>query len=228
MRRNLQAYATCQVFLNYPFDDNFQALADAMNFSVVASGMLPICAKDLSVPDRPRLELLVAAIRQCHYSAHDFSRFSGEGPDNMARMNMPIEMGMAVFHALNTQRNEHRCSFFVPTPHEYHAFASDLSGLDPICHHNDDERLLSQMYEWLRSVVPSALFNSQPTVDVAEKYRHFKDDLTQINGGGERGSPSHSERRELMYQICSNSGWWDWRETRMGKDEFPSIPLAWK
>ncbi len=228
MRRNLQAYAICQVFLNYPFDDDFQLLADAMSFAVVASGMLPVCAKDLSVPDRPRLDTLVDAIRQCHYSAHDFTRFTGEGTQNMSRMNMPVEMGMAVFYAITTQRNEHRCAFFVSTPHDYHVFASDLSGLDPMCHQSDDERLLSQMYEWLRGIVPSPLFNSQPVVHIAEKYRYFKSELARINGGGNVGSPSHNERRELMYQICAASGWWDWRETRMGKDEFPSIPLSWR
>ena len=141
---------------------------------------------------------------------------------------MPVEMGMAMFHALDTQRHEHRCAFFVPTPHDYHAFASDLSGLDPLCHQNNDNRLVGQMYEWLRGVVPSGLFNSIPTVDVAAQYSHFKEDLQRVNGSAHGGTPSHEERRELMYQICSNANWWDWRETRMGKDEFPEIPLSWR
>src|SRR5258708_5085657 len=128
MRRNLSAYTNCQVFLNHPFDREFAPLADAMNFAVVAGGMLPLCAYDLTTPDRPRLELLVDAIRNCHYSAHDFSRSTGGGTSNFARMNMPIEMGMALFHALHTQRHEHRCAFFVPTAHDYQAFASDLAG----------------------------------------------------------------------------------------------------
>src|SRR4051794_6500471 len=102
MRRELRGYSNFQVFLNYPFDDRFLPLADAMNFAVVAAGLLPICAYDLTTPDRPRLEMLIEAIQYCHYSAHDFSRSEGEGPRNFARMNMPIEMGMALFHALQT------------------------------------------------------------------------------------------------------------------------------
>jgi hypothetical protein len=131
MPRNLSGYANLQVFLNFPFDRGFAALADAMSFAVVASGLLPVCALDLTTPDTPRLEMLVEAIQHCHYSVHDFSRSEGEGPRNFARMNMPIEMGMALFHALHTQRREHRCLFFVPTQHDYKVFASDLSGLDP-------------------------------------------------------------------------------------------------
>ena len=42
MRRNLAAYSNFQVFLNYPFDDGFAELADAMSFAVVASGLLPV------------------------------------------------------------------------------------------------------------------------------------------------------------------------------------------
>ncbi len=230
MRRNLSAFSTAQVFLNYPFDEDFQSMADAMSFSVVAAGMIPVCAKDLSVPDRPRLDMLMEAINHCQYSAHDFSRFTGEGARNLARMNMPLEMGIALYHALNTQRHEHRCAFFVPTEHDYHAFASDLSGLDPLCHVNNDDRLVNQMYEWLRSVVDMSygFFNSIPTVKVLQKYKRFKKELLKIKGSGDGEVPSHEERRELMYQICSKAKWWDWRVNRFGSNEFREIPLAWK
>jgi hypothetical protein len=226
MRRNLEAYANFQVFLNFPFDEKFSSLADAMSFAVVAGGLLPVSAYDLTTPDRPRLEMLVEAIRCCRYSAHDFSRAEGEGLHNFARMNMPIEMGMALFYALHTQRREHRCLFFVATPNDYKAFASDLSGLDPRVHNNDNIRILTDMYEWLRNVVPSELFNVQPTIEVLDKFMTFKTRKEGIKGAGIGGRPSHEETREIMYQVCAEVGWWDWRQNRMGKDEFPSVPLA--
>ncbi len=226
MRRDLSAYVSCQVFLNYPFDPEFAHLANAMNFAVVASGLLPLCAYDLTTPDRPRLELLVDAIQNCQYSAHDFSRSTGGGENNFARMNMPIEMGMALFHALHTQHHDHRCAFFVPTMHDYKAFASDLAGLDPKVHNNDETRIVIDMYEWLRGVVPHPLFNLQPTVDIVQKYDEFKKRLSTVNGSGSDGCPSHAETREIMYQVCMDAGWWDWRETRRGKDEFPVVPLS--
>src|SRR5262249_25480807 len=142
MRTHLSTFKNFQVFLNYPFDAEFEPLAHAMHFAVVAAGLIPLCANDLSVPDRPRLEMLIDAIINCHYSAHDFSRFRGEGDRNLARFNMPIEMGMSLFHALQTQRQEHRCAFFVATPHDHHVFASDLAGLDPKHYDNDEIALL--------------------------------------------------------------------------------------
>lgn len=228
MRRNLVAYGSCQVFLNYPFDTAFAPLADAMAFAVIAGGLLPVCALDFTVPDRPRLDMLVEAILNCHYSAHDFSRFTGEGLENLSRMNMPIEMGMALFYALHTQRRDHRCAFFVPTAHAYTAFASDLAGLDPKIHNNDPVRLLADMYDWLRAVVPRNLFNSQPTSDVINKFEEAKAHLGRVAGSAANGRPSHDETREVMYQISGEAGWWDWRDTRLGKEEFPQIPLALK
>ena len=138
---------------------------------------------------------------------------------------MPIEMGMALFHALVSQRSEHRCVFFVPSPHEYKAFASDLAGLDPKCHQNSEATLLTAMYEWLRGVVPGSFFNSQPTVDVVAKFGEFKKRLKNIKGTDGNGKPSHDERREVMYQVCAECDWWDWRETRAGRDQFPLVPL---
>lgn len=228
MRRNLAAYRACQVFLNYPFDRDFEALADAMTFAVVAAGLLPVCAYDLTAPDKPRLKMLVEAISNCQYSAHDLSRAHGEGPGNLARMNMPVEMGMALFHALNTQRSEHRCLFFVSEPHDYKAFASDLAGLDPRVHNADPMRILADMYEWLRGIVPPQLFNSRPTVEISDKFSEFKKRIVNVRGSGEHDRPSHEETRETMYQLCGEIGWWDWRGSRMAKDEFPTVPIALK
>ncbi|MGI9002679.1 MAG: hypothetical protein ACR2GH_13585 [Pseudonocardia sp.] len=193
MRRNLAAYREAQVFLNHPFDNDFVVYEEALTFGVVAAGLLPISARDLTTPDRARLDILVDAIGNCQYSAHDLSRCRGEGPDNLSRMNMPVEMGMALFHALSSQRSSHRCMFFVSEPHGYQRFASDLAGLDAFVYHEDPERVLSATYDWLRGVVPAGRMSSQPTVEVVEAYRTFVVDRELVVGAGSDGSPSHAE-----------------------------------
>jgi hypothetical protein len=227
MRVNLSAYEHSQVFLNYPFDIQFVPFANAMHFAIVAAGFIPLCAQDLSVPDRPRLDMLMEAIISCRYSAHDFSRSKGQRDHNFARFNMPIEMGMALFHALQTQRREHRCAFFVSMPYEYQIFASDLAGLDPKCYNDDELQLIASVYEWLRDV-GHPLVNQLPTVEVKKKYEYFKEQMKKINGSGRDGYPNHDEAQELMYQICSECGWWDIRATRAGMMEFQPLPLSWK
>ena len=94
---------------------------------------------------------------------------------------------------------------------------------------NNHIHLVVAVYEWLRSVVPSASFNSVPSIDVSQKYDIFYDRLGNIRGSGQNGKPTHDETRELMYQICSESRWWDWRNIKAGLPAFPpQIPLAWK
>jgi hypothetical protein len=225
MRTNLTQYRNAQVFLNYPFDDGFEGLSHAMHFAIVAAGLIPVCAKDLTSPDRPRLEMLVSAIENSQFSVHDFSRLTGEGDQNFARMNMPIEMGMALFHALRTQRNDHRCAFFVRDGHNYQLAASDLAGLDPISYEGDEVSLVSCVYDWLRDGIQNALTMAVPTAAVRERYEQFQVEMQQMEGSGRDGVLNHNEAQELMYRICTGCGWWDWRENRAGQLEFREVPL---
>jgi hypothetical protein len=228
MMRDLASFRHHQVFLNYPFDGDFGPIAEALNFAVVAAGLLPVCALDLTVPDRPRLDMLIEAISCCHYSAHDLSRTKGEGEQNFARMNMPIEMGLALYPALATQRADHRCVFFVSTPHDYKRFASDLAGLDPQCHNENPATAVVLMYEWLRAVVPPTIFNSCPTVEVVARFDEFRDITARVKGSGQNEHPSHVELREVMYGVCEEHGWWDWRKAKFGQTAFPKLPLSWQ
>jgi hypothetical protein len=83
---------------------------------------------------------------------------------------MPIEMGMSLFYAMSNQRRDHRCAFFVATPHDYTEFVSDLAGLDPKCYHNDELLFVTNVYEWLRNVVkPNELFNLQSIAEIKKK-----------------------------------------------------------
>lgn len=225
MRRHLNAYTRHQVFLNYPYDEDYRPYAEALSFGVVAAGLLPVSARDLTTPDTGRLDLLIDAITNCYYSAHDLSRCRGEGPDNFARMNMPIEMGMGLFHALSTQRSSHRCAFFVPNHYSYQGFASDLAGLDPKHYTEDPETLLVAVYEWLRDIGPSAVVSNEPTVAVLEAFRDYHVRRDMVDGAGPSGRPTHSEAREVMYQICADRDWWDWRATKAGLAEFPAVPI---
>jgi hypothetical protein len=141
---------------------------------------------------------------------------------------MPIEMGMALFHALQTQRQEHRCAFFVATPHDHQMFVSDLAGLDPKHYGNDEIALVVSMFEWLRAVAREYSNVNIPIGHVKDKYGYFKKEMERIKGNGREGNPNHDEAQELMYMICSECKWWEWRENRLGKREFPPLPLDWK
>jgi hypothetical protein len=214
-----------RVFLNYPFESAFEPFAEAMHFAVVASNLIPQCAKDFTSPDQPRLETLVEAILGCHYSIHDFSLIKGEGPMNYARMNMSIEMGMALFHALQTQRRSHRCAFFVVAPYEYQIAASDLAGLDPISY-TDPESMLLKAYEWFRDTIRSPLTSPRTGADIKAIFQQYRTRKTHIVGSEKDGHLSHAEFQELIFQVCSENNLWDWRDNKAGQVAFPPVPLA--
>jgi len=221
-------FVASQVFLNYPFEDGFEELANAMHFAVVASNLIPICARDIASPDRPRLEMLSDTIRDCQYSLHDFSILKPQGEVEFARLNMSFEMGMAVFYALQTQRTFHRCAFFVPSPHDYKIALSDVAGLDPIVYDGDELTLLVRAYEWLRDVARSPLTNAHPTNDIKVLYNDFKRKTNEIVGSGNDHRLTHNESRELMFQLCGQHSLWDWRSNKNGRIAFPEVPLSWR
>jgi len=220
------AYRKYQVFMNHPFDDAFKPFSDALAFAIVAAGLLPLSAWDLSLPDRPRLQTIVEAIGSCDFSVHDLSRASGYGTENLARLNMPLEMGMALFHALHNQHAAHRCAFFVSDEHIYTRFASDLAGLDPVVYHNSVELLVGGAVDWLRKVSPEHFRSTVPTADVVAAFGVFTNRCQVYRGSGPERRLTHVETREVMYRVCAEREWWDWRATRAGREAFPEIPLA--
>ena len=220
-----------QVFLNYPFDCEFESFSYGMHFAVVASGLIPVCARDVNVPDKLRLENLVTTISSCRFSIHDFSRSKGEGDRNLARFNMPIELGMALFYSYSQEQHTHRCAFFVTisednqVPHDYQRFASDLAGLDPK-HYDDELSLARNVYEWLREV--GASLNDVSTTEMQSKYLDFRKELEKIKGSEKDNQPTHGEVQELIFRMCSKWRWWDWRDVKWGKSKFRPLPLSWK
>jgi hypothetical protein len=209
--------------MNYPYDDAFKPFESALTFGITAAGLVPVCGLDISAPDTLRLDAIGEAINNCYYSVHDLSR--------QKRMNMPYELGMATLrHARETQRGGHRCGIFVSSPHDYKKYLSDLAGLDLVCYNGDSEQLLIAVYEWLRDVVavPKAYMLSQPTSEVIKAFAEFSSFCGKVVLAGSRPHLGHRETREVMYRVCGNRGWWDWRGNRHGRDQFPEIPLQWK
>lgn len=226
MTHDLLKYSDYEVFLNHPYDVAFRPYADAIAFAVVASPLIPVAASDLSRPDQPRLQTIVAAIGTCKYSIHDLSRSAGEGDANLARMNMPLEMGMALFHALHTQYRDHSCAFLVPTAHHYMRFASDLAGLDPIVYGEDEPTLVGEIFDWLRDIVPNPFRSDEPTSTIIEGYAEYREHCTRYIGSDVAGALTNAEAREVMYKTASERGWWDWRSYKAGALDFPVLPLS--
>ena len=140
------------VFINCPFDADFEAAFDAIFFAVVCSGYCPRSALETGSVGVPRLDRIASGIFGSKYSIHDLSRCRGEGTEQLARFNMPLELGMAMARAFapgSSKRLRHEWLVMVPEGHVYLKFISDLAAYDPVRHDGTGESIVPQVMSWL-------------------------------------------------------------------------------
>lgn len=137
------------VFIDCPFDSEYLELFDAIFFSTVCCGFLPRSALESGTVAEPRIQRIIQTLRRCKYSIHDLSRCWGEGSDNFARFNMPLELGMAMALRFLDIDIEHDWLVLVPAGHPYQRFVSDLAAYDPASHNGSVDGIVTAVMSWL-------------------------------------------------------------------------------
>jgi hypothetical protein len=139
------------VFINCPYDEEFRPLFDAIVFSSICCGFIPRCAIESGTASLTRMDRIVTAIRASKYSIHDLSRCKGEGKSNLARFNMPLELGIAMGEKFGGYTNgaTHDWLTLVPKGHQYAKYVSDLAGYDPSEHEETVETIVPIVMAWL-------------------------------------------------------------------------------
>jgi hypothetical protein len=119
------------VFLNVPFDTEYNPLFIALIAGLTGLGRTPRCVLEVVGGGRSRLERIFSLIGECRTSIHDLSRIVLSGDHQVPRFNMPFELGMA--YALS-QIASHRFLILEEKPFRLQASLSDLNGHDPHIH----------------------------------------------------------------------------------------------
>ena len=70
----MPAAPSASLFINCPFDKQYQPIFDAIVFCVVACGFEPRCTLELTDAGEVRIENIYRLIAQCNHSIHDISR----------------------------------------------------------------------------------------------------------------------------------------------------------
>jgi hypothetical protein len=146
------------VFINCPFDADYAPLFDAIVFATVCCGFIPRSALESGTVSEPRLTRILRALFSSKYSIHDLSRCTGEGSDNMARFNMPLELGMAMARRFMEPSGEHDWLVLAPSGHNYARFISDLTAYDPVTHDGSVPSVVVAVMSWLatrRDAIPT-------------------------------------------------------------------------
>ncbi len=166
-----------QVFVNCPFDADYQSTFDAIVFSVFRCGYLPRCAKEVQDSSETRIEKIVRLIRDCRLAVHDISR-TELNPEGLPRFNMPFELGLFLGAKRfgNPQQRQKQCLILDVEPYRYQRFMSDIAGQDVVAHEADSRKVVTHVIDWLanfRSGLPSGTI-------IWSQYQEFQLQLPEI------------------------------------------------
>ncbi len=121
------------VFLNIPYDAQFENLYLAYIAAVSAFGLSPRATIEIPGGQR-RLDRILELITSCRYSVHDLSRVElDRAAPRTPRFNMPFELGLAVAWE---RISDSPHAWFVCERQTYRLqkSLSDLNGTDPYIH----------------------------------------------------------------------------------------------
>jgi hypothetical protein len=192
------------VFVNCPFDSDFRPIFDAMVFAAVCCGFFPRCATESGSVSEPRMARISRAMSESKYSIHDLSRCAGEGELNLARFNMPLELGMAIWQRYErTEGMPHDWLMLVPKGHAYKRVLSDLSGYDPIEHDESVGSVVPAVMSWL-ATRPEAIACPTP-LTVLAALPHFLKACAHLNENW-CGRTPWSDTLVAAFTVAESSG----------------------
>ena len=150
---------------------------------MVACGFAPRSAIESGTVSESRIDRIRKAIFGSRYSIHDLSRCRGQGDLNLARFNMPLELGIAMCRRF-VDETSHDWLVLVPEGHQYLRFISDLGAFDPRTHKETAESIIPPIVNWLKSRpnAPPAPFPDQ-VVGKLPKYLEEIAELRRRSGG---------------------------------------------
>ncbi len=164
------------VFLNIPYDDQFEELYLAYIVGLTQLG-LKINAT-LAVPNQGRFERIIRLIEQSDVSIHDLSRI--ELTSGIPRFNMPLELGLALYRS-HTTHGRHRVFVFEKEPYRMLRSTSDINGIDPQIHNGRPKGIMAG----LRNIFHQTDGTTVP--EMLSSYRSVKRRLPELrrNAGSE-------------------------------------------
>ncbi len=143
------------VFINCPFDSQYQSLLRPLLFTVVYLGFNPKIASERSDSGELRLNKICQFIRESKYSIHDLSRLQSAQEGEYYRMNMPFELGIEYGSRLfsGDHLRDKKCLILEKQRFEYMKAFSDLAGIDIKDHEEDPAKLVRQVRNWFVETV---------------------------------------------------------------------------
>jgi hypothetical protein len=161
------------VFINCPFDEDYQPILQAMLFCIVYLGFQPrIGTESLNSADI-RLEKIALQIEQSRFSIHDLSRSQAKEAGEFYRLNMPFEYGIdwACRKWRGGKCESKRFLILDEQKHRYLAALSDIAGSDIAYHSGNFQVAVRKVRNWL---VSEANIQAEGASRILARYADFQ------------------------------------------------------
>lgn len=161
------------VFVNCPFDEDYEPILQAILFCVVYLGFNPRLSRERNDSAETRLEKITGLIEACRFSIHDLSRCEAKKKGERFRLNMPFELGIdwACRRYFGSGREQKRFLVLEEKAYRYQAALSDISGSDIQYHAGDFQNAVRKVRNWL---VSKAGITADGAARVLARYADFQ------------------------------------------------------
>lgn len=172
------------VFVNCPFDRDYEPILKAMLFCLVRHGLRPRIATERSNAAETRIDKIAELIRDSRLSIHDLSRCQAKKGGEHYRMNMPFVLGMdfACRRYGGAPQNTKQILVLEEQRYRYQAALSDLAGIDIEPHEGRHDLAVRRVRSWLAGL---GGFEMLPASRILAEYEDFQEWFTerQITAG---------------------------------------------
>ena len=141
------------VFINCPFDEDYEPILQSILFCIIYLGFLPRLATESSDSGAVRLDKIRQLIEASKYSIHDLSRCQAKQAGDHFRLNMPFELGLdyGCRQYFGNGRETKTILILEEEKYRYQAAISDLAGCDIQAHKGDHQIAVRKVRNWLSS-----------------------------------------------------------------------------
>ena len=145
------------VFINCPFDSEYDSLLQPILFTIVYFGFTPQIASRTTDSGEQRISKILSLILKSKYSIHDLSRIRSAKRGELYRLNIPFELGIDYGCRCTAKGQLTGKKFLVLSekPHDYKEALSDLAGIDASSHMNKPDKVVLALRNWFIESVPS-------------------------------------------------------------------------
>lgn len=166
------------VFINCPFDKAYKPILDAICFTLIYLGYTPRLSENTD-SGNSRIVGIEDLISNSRYSIHDLSRMKSTKKDELARFNMPFELGFDLgCKKFGSQQQQTKMLLILDKErYRYQVAISDLSGNDIGSHSNKPEYAVRETRNWIRKI--SSNNNIAAPSLIWRMYGEFEGDFKQ-------------------------------------------------